>query len=314
MKVSVVVPLYNKAAYIARALDSVLAQTHRDWEIIVVDDGSTDGGPEIVKKYTDPRIRLLSQENSGPSRARNRGVAEARAEWVSFLDADDEWHETFLERTTAIAQADPSVSVVFTNLRDATTNDTFLPKAAGVQFISDYPSFQSGNRFVGIVTSATLIKKQALIDAGGFPEGVRFGEDLDTWVRLGWTVEKMAFLAEPLAVYHSDATVGHRQCAQRGHFMSSLDVFFATYSEWNRQGRIPPRLAKSSRHLVRMAYFCMAYQLTDAGDNAKARKVLRTECPMRACGWRRWWRYYLRTWTPAWLRKALRWIRGLRTQ
>ena len=91
MKVSVIIPLYNKSQYIARTLDSVLAQTFQDYEVIVVNDGSTDDGPRIVRQYRDPRLRLVSQENRGLSGARNRGIAESRTDWVAFLDADDEW-------------------------------------------------------------------------------------------------------------------------------------------------------------------------------------------------------------------------------
>jgi glycosyltransferase involved in cell wall biosynthesis len=310
MKVSVVVPLYNKAAYIRRTLDSILAQTHSDFEIIVVDDGSTDDGPQVVRQYSDPRIRLVSQENRGLAAARNRGVAESQTEWVAFLDADDEWLETFLERTVAVTQSHPSVSVVFANVRTAESGDVYLPATAGVQLVSDYLRFHVENGFAGISPCAVLIRKENLLNAGGFPEGVRFGEDIDTWVRLAWTSCEMACLGEPLALYHTDA--GGRLCSQRGHHLHSLDALLNTYSLWSRQGRIPPRFAESSLRFLHVAYLRRAYLLMDIGDNAEARRILRTECQMRLCGYRRWWKYYLRTWTPAWLLKVLRRLRGAR--
>ena len=89
--ISIVIPLWNKAPYVGRCLDSVAAQTYRDFEAVVVDDGSTDDGPERVAAYADGRIRLVRQPNGGVAVARNRGVSEARGEWVAFLDADDEW-------------------------------------------------------------------------------------------------------------------------------------------------------------------------------------------------------------------------------
>src|SRR5262249_7159571 len=88
LRVSIITPLYNKAPYIRRTLDSVAAQTFRDFELIVVDDGSTDGGERLVADYVDERVRLIRQPNAGPGAARNRGIAEARGELLAFLDAD----------------------------------------------------------------------------------------------------------------------------------------------------------------------------------------------------------------------------------
>ena len=94
--ISVIIPLYNKEDYISRAIDSVLRQTFKDFELIIVNDGSTDQGPGIARNFHDRRIRVIDQQNSGEGAARNRGVAEARAELVAFLDADDEWESSFL--------------------------------------------------------------------------------------------------------------------------------------------------------------------------------------------------------------------------
>jgi glycosyltransferase involved in cell wall biosynthesis len=94
---SVIIPLYNKGMFVARAIDSVLAQTCEDFEIIVIDDGSTDNGPDIVRQYKDPRIRLIRQSNAGPGAARNAGVRAASSKYVAYLDADDEWLPDFLQ-------------------------------------------------------------------------------------------------------------------------------------------------------------------------------------------------------------------------
>ena len=94
--ISVIITLYNKTAYIERALRSVLNQTYQDFEIVVVDDGSTDGGGDIVSRLPDPRIRLVRQRNAGAGTARNRGIRESRGEWIAMLDGDDEWRPGFL--------------------------------------------------------------------------------------------------------------------------------------------------------------------------------------------------------------------------
>ena len=101
-RVSVIVPLYNKAAYVRRALDSISRQTFTDFEVIVVDDGSTDKGPALVTAFADKRIRMLTQANLGPGAARNRGIERARGELIAFLDADDEWLPNYLEESVRL--------------------------------------------------------------------------------------------------------------------------------------------------------------------------------------------------------------------
>jgi glycosyltransferase involved in cell wall biosynthesis len=113
--VSVIIPLYNKGRLVARALDSVFAQTFRDFEAIVVDDGSTDDGPDTVRSYDDPRLRLIHQPNSGPGAARNRGVRESSALAVAFLDADDEWLPGFLEKSLENLRQNPLCALSVTN-------------------------------------------------------------------------------------------------------------------------------------------------------------------------------------------------------
>jgi glycosyltransferase involved in cell wall biosynthesis len=113
MKVSVIIPLFNKAPYIVRALDSVRAQTFADYEVVVVDDGSTDGGASLVEGYPDDRVRLIVQKNAGPGGARNRGIAEASGEYLAFLDADDEWLPGFLEKSLGrLTQYGPEVAAI----------------------------------------------------------------------------------------------------------------------------------------------------------------------------------------------------------
>src|SRR5277367_6637039 len=98
-RVSVIVPLYNKAPYIERCLDSILSQTFGELEVIIVNDGSTDGGDEAVRRCKDGRIRLIGQHNQGPGAARNRGVAESSAPIIAMLDGDDAWEPDYIERS-----------------------------------------------------------------------------------------------------------------------------------------------------------------------------------------------------------------------
>ncbi|MCF7957213.1 MAG: glycosyltransferase family 2 protein [Phycisphaerae bacterium] len=116
-KVTVIIPLYNKEKTIARALDSIWAQRYQDFDVIVVDDGSTDGSVDIVRGYDDPRLRLIQQKNAGPGAARNTGIAHTTTEFVSFLDADDEWYPWFLENCyKAITENDVALVVTMFEL------------------------------------------------------------------------------------------------------------------------------------------------------------------------------------------------------
>lgn len=107
MMISVVIPLYNKEASISQSLGSVLSQSYDDFEVVIVDDGSTDGSVSIVESINDPHIRLIKQENGGPSKARNTGVRNAKGEWIIFLDADDELLPTALEYFRTKIQENP---------------------------------------------------------------------------------------------------------------------------------------------------------------------------------------------------------------
>lgn len=105
--ISVVIPLYNKAPHIERALNSILSQTIQPIEIVVVDDGSTDGGPKIVENFNYPNIRLIRQEHQGVSIARNRGITESKGGLISFLDADDVWLPGYLEEINKLRERFP---------------------------------------------------------------------------------------------------------------------------------------------------------------------------------------------------------------
>lgn len=111
-RVSIIMPCYNAARFIDEAIASVLAQTEASWELIVIDDGSTDGSAEIVRRFTDPRIRLITQANAGVSAARNAGLASSRGEFVAFLDADDRMRPDRLQLPLTILAGDPSLDLV----------------------------------------------------------------------------------------------------------------------------------------------------------------------------------------------------------
>jgi glycosyltransferase involved in cell wall biosynthesis len=182
--ISIVIPLYNKRAYIREALDSVGRQIFTDYEVIVVDDGSTDGGAELAAKSGIVGLRLLSQANRGVSAARNRGIAEAAAGWVAFLDADDIWNKCHLLYLWNLHSAYPQAAL----LANGYSNSVAISDD-GAQLNLDY---RVTNCFIDeaargtawAFTSATMIRRDVAIATGGFALDESRGEDIDLWVRI----------------------------------------------------------------------------------------------------------------------------------
>ena len=188
-KVSVIIPLYNKAAFIERAIDSILSQTVQDFEIVVVNDGSTDGGEIIVNAYTDSRIRLINQENSGVSVARNNGVYASRAEFVAFLDADDEWLPDFLDTVLRLRRKWPDAGLYGTNRIIVNTSPKYKETLVLCHQRYDegiYPYFKmSALGAHPFCMSSVAIPKSVLMDVGLFRTNIKYYEDMEIYARIG---------------------------------------------------------------------------------------------------------------------------------
>ncbi len=205
---SVVIPLYNKVSYIWRAVHSVLGQTVSNFELIVVDDGSTDDGARVVETIRDPRIRLVKQENGGECAARNRGIAEARSELVAFLDADDEWLPEHLETIKRLSEKYPECGAYATEKvtvdpdgkRGIPVHDG-IPASPWEGVIPNY--FRSAASWP-VCSSAVAIPRQVFDSVGLFPVGVRHGGDLDMWCRIALKYP-ICFSTHVGAVYHREA-------------------------------------------------------------------------------------------------------------
>lgn len=204
--ISIIIPLYNKADSISQALDSVLAQTYQDFEVVVVDDGSTDGGAAVVETFTDPRIRLIRQENGGVSAARNRGIAEARGEHVAFLDADDEWMPEFLEEIAALQIEFPQCraqATAYVNHNGEEYNPIVLnrlPFKGEHGVLTNYFEVASCSH-PPVCSICVCIERALLQEIGGFPVGIKSGEDLLTWARIAVRTQ-WAYSLKPYAIYN----------------------------------------------------------------------------------------------------------------
>jgi GT2 family glycosyltransferase len=198
--VSVIIPAFNAASHVTSALDSVLAQSFGDYEIILINDGSTDRDQleQVIQPYIS-RVHYLTQENRGPGAARNVGIRSAKGEWVAFLDSDDAWLPHYLAEQLKFLRSDPSLDMVYC---DATLEgDT---NAVGRTFMQVCPSsgpvtFESVLvEQTQVLTSATLVRQRRLQVAGLFDENIRYAEDHDLWLRVLHSGGKISYQRQAL--------------------------------------------------------------------------------------------------------------------
>ncbi len=198
--VSVVIPAFNYAHYLPQAIASVLAQSHRTLELLVVDDGSTDDTRAVVAAITDPRVRCISQKNAGLSAARNTGIREARHPLIAFLDADDLWKPDFLAAVLGQFAALPegfSAVATGTTRMDADGRPSTAPgyTAANTRELT-VRDFCLRNQ---PLSSSVVLKRRVFDECGGFDPTLRSSEDRDMWIRLTAGGHRFFLLGEPHA-------------------------------------------------------------------------------------------------------------------
>ncbi len=209
--VSAVIPAYNIGKLVGRAIDSVLAQTHRADEIIVVDDGSTDDTADIIKSYGS-KVIYIYQENLGLAGARNTGIKAATSQWIALLDGDDEWLPDNLKLHLEVLRRNPNLVWSMGNCQYCLYNENrqspYLdPDIArkylkGTDHFDDF--FEAFRLDVRGNSDTMIIKRQVLLELGLFQEGLRFAEDWDMWMRIAYAYPKIGYIAEPIAKYYLD--------------------------------------------------------------------------------------------------------------
>lgn len=207
--ISVVIPLYNKAAYVERAIRSALAQGEAVGEIVVVDDGSRDNSASVVEALREPKVKLVRQPNGGVSVARNRGIEEAKGEFICFLDADDMYVEGFVDEILALIAQFPAACLYATSYikrwpdgREIANNLPHTLESHGMQIVRDPFCAWSRNSFIHIASAC--MRKRVFSERGFlFPVGENVGEDQDVIFRL-MEVGDVAYSPKPLMIYHQD--------------------------------------------------------------------------------------------------------------
>ena len=195
---SIIIPAYNAIKYLPETLDSVLKQTFRNFEVLIINDGSSDNIIEWAADIIDPRVKLISQDNQGVSAARNAGIKKSRGEYIAFIDADDLWEPTKLEKQLQCLKKNPSLGLIHT----AMTLIDEKGKSLGRTFISNIEgdALKALLEENTIVTSSVTVRRNCLETVGNFDNSLRSSEDWELWVRIACRYP-FALIKEPLVFY-----------------------------------------------------------------------------------------------------------------
>ncbi|MGN0995842.1 MAG: glycosyltransferase family 2 protein [Candidatus Ventricola sp.] len=275
--ISIIMPVYNGERFVAEAIDSILAQSVRDWELIVVNDGSTDGTQVVLERYAvDPRIRLIRQENGGVSSARNAGIVAARGEYLAFLDADDTWYPDCLETYQRMAKAYPKAVLLGAandiRLQNGAMTDTagyFADKPETLCLEDFFEAYAQDKRAKCYNMLSTCMRADAVRRAEGFRVGCRIGEDLALSLRVS-AYGPVALTAHKASLYNKLNSTASRDVSFDPDW-----YFFDEVQTLLRDESIPARKRENLRRV--MAWFQMRrarHYLID-GRRSEARAAYR---------------------------------------
>ncbi len=216
VRFSIIVPLYNKARYIEKAVNSVLGQTYKDYELIVVDDGSTDGSLDIVLRLLGKEgnhQRVVSQTNAGVSMARNKGAELAKGDYICFLDSDDWWEPTFLEGMNRLIETCPDAGLYGTGfylIKNGKKRIAPIGLSSGFKIgYINYCQVYAQTLCMPITSSSVAIPREVFNNSGRFRRGITLGEDFDLWIRIALKYP-VALINTPLANYFQDIPIKNR--------------------------------------------------------------------------------------------------------
>ncbi|WP_052735638.1 glycosyltransferase family 2 protein [Methanosarcina mazei] len=275
VKISIVIPLYNKEQYIKRALCSVYNQTVQDFEVIVIDDGSTDKGAQVVKNIHDARFRLISQENAGVSVARNIGIKESKSELIAFLDADDEWMPNYLETILRLREKYPYAGLYATSMKNEFIESmlvnieeesrNLVPKEG--LLLNYFKIYKKGHALFG--ASSVTIPREVFLYVGGFQAGFWWGEDVDMWGRIALKYP-IAYNSQVCAIYYQNVA----NSAVERKKPVKIHPFVKTARETLELGQVPREFVNDLTEYIQFLEMFTAKHDIKTGDRDLALKLL----------------------------------------
>lgn len=301
--VSIIMPCHNAAEHLSASVGSVLAQTFSGWELIAIDDGSSDDTLAWLRAQTDTRIQVHTQPNQGVSTTRNNGLAAAQSDYVAFLDADDTWSPNFLERMLAALQTHPDAVLAYCgwqHLRQSGSHgEPFIP-----------PEYETSLKAETLLAScrwpihAALVRHDAVLAAGGFDPTLKNAEDFALWLRVG-TLAPIIRVPEVLAFYH----LHEGGQASDDHARAALQHWQAQLKYLNDHPAAMAKLDRSRiRDLTLGELLKRGYTRYWKRDLPAARQIFRAVMK-QGYGTLRDWKYMLPAWLPE---RWHRWLLGQR--
>jgi glycosyltransferase involved in cell wall biosynthesis len=282
--VTIVMPAYNASAYIDEALRSIVTQTLRDVEVIVIDDGSTDDTIVRAESFADRLdITVLRQPNRGPSAARNAGILRARAAYCAFLDADDVMLPELLASQLAVLKHEPSVGLVFSDVETFNSAGTIAKARWRLDGADASRALERLLVENFVTTSAVMAPKACLVEAGMFPEDRRVAEDYELWLRMAsrWSV---GFVARPLVRYrYTGGSLSSDKVFSAACALEVAEDFWRNHSEYRRtHGRVLH--ASLARHLTNAAGAAMNERRRRLASSYLARAL--RHAPFSVAAWK----------------------------
>ncbi len=261
--VSIVMAAYNAEPYIAAAIESALAQTFRDFELLVADDKSTDGTIDVVTSFDDPRVRLLQCTHGGAPATRNKAIQQARGRYIAFLDADDIWLPEKLAKQLPLFDQNRNVGVVYSRRSHIDSDGNPVQVAERACFRGRVTAQLLHTN--AICFSSSVVRRDVLAHVGPFDETLELATDWDLWLRCSLCCE-FDFVDEPLVKYR----VGHASLSRRSiERLDTASLILERFLERSGPTTLPPRLARGAR-----ADLC-----------CNRADILMRECPLTAWRW-----------------------------
>ncbi len=267
--VSVIIPTYNSSDFVSKAIDSVLDQSYDDYEIIVVDDGSTDNTREILEKYKGI-IKYVYQDNGGPAKARNTGIKMAKGSYIAFLDSDDLWLPDKLKKQFDFFNENPQYHLVYTDMAHAINGEIIYKsylKERNYKHISSGYIYENLLRECFIFTPTVMMKKECIDNIGFFNEKLRISEDHDLWLRIADKYQ-IGFLDEALTIRnrHESNLTSDRYL----YISSGIKMMEGIYDK-NKGNKVRRKIIDEE---LGNRYFLLGYYFFDLGQYNKARSSL----------------------------------------